>query len=61
MHLPFSQGIMAPFRALASVIIAGFMSFPLLLGMVLFEHDAEDLGTAHWLEVVAQCLSCLWG
>ena len=52
---------MAPFRALASVIIAGFMSFPLLLGMVLFEHDAEDLGTAHWLEVVAQCLSCLWG
>eukprot|EP00439_Symbiodinium_sp_Y106_P038392 s3579_g4.t1 len=47
-----SFGIMAPFRALASVIIAGFMSFPLLLGMVLFEHDAEDLGTAWWRPLI---------
>ena len=48
---------MAPFRALASVIIVGFMSFPLLLGMVLLEHDAEDRGTAHGLEVVAHTAS----
>lgn len=59
-----SFGIMAPFRALASVIIVGFMSFPLLLGMVLLEHDAEDRGTAWWrplnhLMVYGGCLRLL--
>ncbi|CAE6957576.1 unnamed protein product [Symbiodinium natans] len=43
-----SFGIISPFRALMSVAMTAMISFPLFLGMVLFEHRTEDSGTAWW-------------